>query len=76
MGQDVLNWKIRATGQKAEDILAATANSIPLRRNPTVADIVHTVLFFLSDGAAFLTGLALDVDGGMLSTIPLPGVAE
>jgi NAD(P)-dependent dehydrogenase (short-subunit alcohol dehydrogenase family) len=75
MGQEVLNWKIRTTGLPAEEILAATANGIPLKRNPTVADIVHTVLFFLSDEAAFLTGLALDVDGGMLSTIPLPGVA-
>ena len=54
----------------------ATASGIPLKRNPTVADIVHAVLFFLGDEAAFLTGLALDVDGGMLSTIPLPGVAE
>ena len=76
MGQDVLNWKIRTTGLPAAEILAATANSIPLKRNPTVADIVHAVLFFLSAEAAFLTGLALDVDGGMLSTIPLPGVAE
>jgi len=32
------------------------------------------VLFFLSDAAAFLTGLVLDVDGGMLSTILRLGV--
>ena len=76
MGQEVLNWKIRTTGLPAEQILVTTASGIPLKRNPTVADIVHAVLFFLGDEAAFLTGLALDVDGGMLSTIPLPGVAE
>jgi NAD(P)-dependent dehydrogenase (short-subunit alcohol dehydrogenase family) len=76
MGQEVLSWKIRATGLKPEEILAATAADIPLKRNPTVADIVNTVMFFISDQSAFLTGVAMDVDGGMLSTIPVPGVEE
>ena len=74
MGQEVLDWKIGATGMQPQEILAATAADIPLQRNPTVRDIVNAVLFLISDEAAFLTGLALDVDGGMLSTIPVPGV--
>jgi NAD(P)-dependent dehydrogenase (short-subunit alcohol dehydrogenase family) len=73
MGQFVLSWKIQATGLTAEEIMAATAAGIPLKRNCTEADVVNSILFFLSDTSSFLTGLALDVDGGMLGTIPLPG---
>ncbi len=74
MGQAILELKTEATGMQPQEILAATAADIPLQRNPTVQDIVNAVLFFISDEAAFLTGSALDVDGGMLSTIPVPGM--
>ena len=74
MGQESLELKTEATGMQPQEILASTAADIPLQRNPTVQDIVNAVLFFISDEAAFLTGSALDVDGGMLSTIPVPGV--
>jgi NAD(P)-dependent dehydrogenase (short-subunit alcohol dehydrogenase family) len=76
MGRDVLDWKMRSTGKPPADILAATAAAIPLGRNASTADVVNTVLFFLSDASAFLTGVALDVDGGALSTVPVPGAAE
>ena len=76
MGHTVLDWKIGATGQKTDEILAETAAGIPLKRNATVADVVNAVMFFLSDASAFLTGVALDVDGGLLSTMPMPGAKE
>ena len=76
MGHTVLDWKIGATGQKTDEILAETAASIPLKHNATVADVVNAVMFFLSDASAFLTGVALDVDGGLLSTMPIPGTEE
>ena len=76
MGQTVLDWKIGATGQKTDEILVETAAGIPLKRNATVADVVNAVMFFLSDESAFLTGVALDVDGGLLSTMPIPGTEE
>ena len=76
MGQAVLDWKIGATGQKTDQILAETAAGIPLKRNATVADVVNAVMFFLSDESAFLTGVVLDVDGGLLSTMPIPGTEE
>lgn len=76
MGQRALDWKIRASGLTAEEVMAATAADIPLKRNATPTDIVNVALFLLSDASSFLTGLALDVDGGMLSTIPIPGVAN
>ena len=76
MGQAVLDWKIGVTGQRTDEILAETAAGIPLKRNATVADVVNAVMFFLSDASAFLTGVALDVDGGLLSTMPIPGSGE
>ena len=76
MGQAVLDWKIGATGQEMEEILAETAVGIPLKRNATVADVVNAVMFFLSDESAFLTGVALDIDGGLLSAMPIPGTEK
>ena len=73
MGQDVLKWKMELTGQTPEQILANTASEIPLKRNPGEADIVNAIMFFLADSSDFLTGIALDVDGGMLSTAPISG---
>lgn len=76
MGRTVLDWKIGTTGQKSDEILTETAAGIPLKRNATVADVVNAVIFFLSNESAFLTGVALDVDGGLLSAMPVPGTKE
>jgi NAD(P)-dependent dehydrogenase (short-subunit alcohol dehydrogenase family) len=40
----------------------------------TMDDVVHAVMFFLSDKASFLTGQALNVDGGLLSTGLIAGL--
>ena len=76
MGQDVLAYKHQTTGANNEAILAATAVDIPLGRNPTQEDIVNAILFFLAEESSFLTGVALDVDGGLLSTSTLPGFSD
>lgn len=71
MGQMLVAWKSDATGQPAPDVLSGIARSIPLARNATTTDVAETVLFFLSDSASFITGVALDVDGGSrLNGIP------
>ena len=76
MGREVLAYKQRTTGAAPAEILAATAADIPLRRNPTEEDVVNAILFFLAEESSFLTGVALDVDGGLLSTSTLPGVDD
>ena len=76
MGQDVLAYKQQTTGATRSAILAATAADIPLGRNPTEDDVVNAILFFLAEESSFLTGVALDVDGGLFSTSTLPGVAD
>jgi meso-butanediol dehydrogenase / (S,S)-butanediol dehydrogenase / diacetyl reductase len=64
MGKDVLDWKVDFAGKGQDEIVAAAAAANPLGRNATEADVADAVMFFLSDQASFLTGVALDVDGG------------
>jgi NAD(P)-dependent dehydrogenase (short-subunit alcohol dehydrogenase family) len=64
MGKGVLAWKVSTSGKSPEEIAAAAARTNPLGRNATEADVADAVLFFLSEEASFLTGVALDVDGG------------
>ncbi|MFN8623771.1 MAG: SDR family NAD(P)-dependent oxidoreductase [Chloroflexota bacterium] len=64
MGRQVLDWKVNATGRTPDEIQAAAARTNPLGRNATPEDVAAAVLWFLDDAAAFLTGVALDVDGG------------
>ena len=75
MGQDVLRMKVRSAGVSAEQLMAATAANVPLGRSGTVEDVVHAVMFLLSDAAAFLTGGTIDVDGGLINTAPIRGTA-
>jgi short-subunit dehydrogenase len=64
MGEEVLDWKVKVSNTTPESIMAATAQTNPLGRNASISDVTKTVAFFISDEAAFLTGCALDVDGG------------
>ena len=63
MGQHVLSWKV-GTGRTPDEILAGVARGLPLGRGATETDIADAVLFFISEAASFITGVALDVDGG------------
>jgi len=64
MGEQVLDWKIQRSNSTPDEIRRQTARLNPLGRNATEADIADATMFFISDEAAFLTGVTLDVDGG------------
>jgi meso-butanediol dehydrogenase/(S,S)-butanediol dehydrogenase/diacetyl reductase len=64
MGKGVLAWKVGTTGRPPDEVAAAAARTNPLGRNATERDVAAAVLWFVSDEAAFVTGVALDVDGG------------
>lgn len=64
MGRQVLDWKVRHTGKPAAEVAGAAARTNPIGRNATAADVAAAACFLMSDEAAFLTGLAIDVDGG------------
>lgn len=68
MGQQVLQWLEKRTGRSKAELLATREQGTPLGRMASMEDIVHAVMFFLSERASFLTGEALNVDGGLLST--------
>jgi NAD(P)-dependent dehydrogenase (short-subunit alcohol dehydrogenase family) len=71
MGQQMLAWKTSHTEKAPDEVLSGIARGLPLGRNATETDIADAVLFFVSESASFITGVALDVDGGaMLNTIP------
>ena len=46
----------------------AILNRHPLGRFAEVEDVVHPILYLLSDKAAMITGTCLAVDGGYLAT--------
>lgn len=74
MGQELTTRKAEVTGASEEEVLAAIASSQPLGRPAGEDDVVEAALFFLSDEASFLTGVALDVDGGgQLGRLPGTG---
>lgn len=49
-----------------EDKRSAVANYAPLGRIGTPQDMANAALFLLSDGAGYITGVELAVDGGLL----------
>jgi meso-butanediol dehydrogenase/(S,S)-butanediol dehydrogenase/diacetyl reductase len=64
MGKGLITWKTEVSGKTEEEVLASVAASQPLGRYASEDDVVNAILYFISDEGSFLTGVALDVDGG------------
>jgi len=75
MDQKVLDWLSKRTGEPIAKIMAARAQTTPMNRTATTEDVVQAIMFFISDASNFLTGEALNVDGGVLTTSAIPGIA-
>jgi NAD(P)-dependent dehydrogenase (short-subunit alcohol dehydrogenase family) len=60
-----VDTRARASGRPRADIAAERDQRVPLRKKMGTAwDVANAALFLASDEAAFITGVALPVDGG------------
>ena len=64
--QEIIDNKAKASGRSREEVAAAMQGGIPLRRFADPAEIGATIAFLASPAAAYITGVALAVDGGRL----------
>ena len=68
MGQVVIEQKIElGFGRSPEEVVARGADSFPLKRVGTVADVVSATLFLISESSNWIAGESINVDGGSLS---------
>ena len=56
-------------GGTAADARAAAEAVIPLGRYGTIDELAAAVVFLLSEGASYITGATLSVDGGMVRAV-------
>jgi NAD(P)-dependent dehydrogenase (short-subunit alcohol dehydrogenase family) len=57
----ILTHHLLAAGPRAQQL---AAQSVPMRRLGRVEDVASAVLWLCSDGASFITGVTLALDGG------------
>ena len=74
MGQKVLDWISEKSGKSKEDIVADREKCVPLGRMQTPEDVAGAVVFLISDAGGYITGEALNVDGGGLGTARIRGL--
>jgi 3-oxoacyl-[acyl-carrier protein] reductase len=53
------------TRDLSEDARERLLSQVPMGRLGTPKDVASAVLFLLGDGAAYVTGTTIDVNGGM-----------
>ena len=53
------------TAELGEDLIKSYAAQIPLGRMGTVDDVAAVIEFLASDGAGYITGALIPVDGGL-----------
>jgi NAD(P)-dependent dehydrogenase (short-subunit alcohol dehydrogenase family) len=58
----------RITAKTPEQLTEAWIAATPLKRLGTVNDVANLIVFLASDGAAFITGQAINVCGGFMLT--------
>jgi citronellol/citronellal dehydrogenase len=51
--------------ERAHHVLRGVRERIPMKRHGTEAEISSAIVYLLSDAAAYVTGIALRVDGGL-----------
>jgi len=66
--EQILNAQSESSGKDKSEIEKAMANSIPMLRIGEAADLSALITFLASEKANYMTGLAVQVDGGSART--------
>lgn len=67
--QEIIEKKAARTGSSQEAVIAAMQSSIPLQRFADPEEIGAAIAFLATPAAAYITGVALAVDGGRLKNM-------
>lgn len=62
--------RAESSGQSAEDVKRAAEEGIPLRRYGEPDELGRVAAFLLSGAASYVSGAALQVDGGLVTALP------
>ena len=66
--EEILTAQSKTTGKDKKDLEAAIAKNIPLQRIGEATDLSALITFLASEKANYMTGLAVQVDGGSART--------
>ena len=64
----ILEMQSNSSGQEKEDIEKSIAENIPMKRVGEAEDLAGLITFLASEKADYMTGLAIQVDGGSART--------
>ena len=67
--QEIIENKAKASGRSTGEVIAAMQAGIPLRRFAKPEETGAAIAFLASPAAAYITGVALAVDGGRLKNM-------
>jgi 3-oxoacyl-[acyl-carrier protein] reductase len=65
---DIFDAQSQATGKSVDEIEAAASASIPMQKIGEPEDLAALIAFLASERASYMTGLAIQVDGGSART--------
>ena len=66
--EEILNAQSKSTGKNKKELEEAIAMNIPMQRIGEATDLSALITFLASEKASYMTGLAVQVDGGSART--------
>jgi len=64
--KDHLSVRAQTVGKEFEQVLSESAAEVPLRRIGDPQELANVIVFLASEAASYVTGVSIQVDGGLL----------